>query len=519
MQAITCRIFNARLPKYFALMSIMATLAGPAGAAPASQTTTTSATTKPAPLEFVVTFSEAVQKTPYTGRVWVLCTTRARGEPRHGPEWFNPEPFASVEVKDWKPGEPLRIAADARAYPTSIAAWPAKRYRIQAVMDLAGDERRCPAAPGNGRSAVVSRKIDPQATGPIELKIQRAEPPLRFVDDERLKHVEIESKLLSNFYGRPVKMRAAVLFPKGFDPKVRTKYPTVYDIPGFGGDHRFIHWYRAQVPATEPPFVYVALDPTCSLGHHVFANSANNGPRGDALVEELIPYLEKTFPLIPDSSARFLTGHSSGGWSALWLQINYPDYFNGVWSLAPDPVDFRNFTNIDLYKPGASAYADSAGRPVFVARSGDTPTLRFMDFARMEDVLGPGGQIHSFEAVFSPRGPDGKPKPLFDRKSGAIDAEVAKAWQAYDINLVLRKRWKELGPKLQGKLHILCGAEDTFYLDGAVRLLAETLKELGSDAEVVLVPGKDHSTLPPSDEAMSRFSAMAERFKSTAPKQ
>lgn len=492
------------------LISFVPSFAAPTTQPAASQPTSS----QPAgPLKFLVSFDPTVQKSPFTGRVWIMTSTIQRRDPRFGPDWFFTEPFASVEVKDWKPDTPLEIADNAVAFPVPISEWPAKRFRIQAVMDLAGDGRRHPGAPGNAYSSVVNKRIDPKTSGTIDLRIRRVAPPAKLIEDERIKSVEIESKLLTRFFNKPTKIRAALCLPVGYDPKGPLRYPAVYDIPGFGGGPRQVLYYRGMPPKTDQPFVFIVPDPNCPLGHHVFADSANNGPWSQALVEELIPYLEKEFRLDPEPRARFLTGHSSGGWSSLWLMITHPDYFAGVWSSAPDPVDFRNFTGINLYASGENAFKDRENKARPIARMNNVPTLTVRDFAKMETAQGPGGQLGSFEAVFSPRGPDGQPQELFDRKTGVINPEVAKAWQAYDINLCLRKNWKQLAPKLAGKLHIIVGDKDNFYLDGAVVLLAQTLKELGSDAEVIIVPDKDHMTLPLAPESQSRYQQMADKYR------
>jgi S-formylglutathione hydrolase FrmB len=212
-----------------------------------------------------------------------------------------------------------------------------------------------------------------------------------------------------------------------------------------------------------------------------------------------------------------LTGHSSGGWSSLWLQVTYPDFFGGVWSTAPDPVDFRDFQRIDIYKPGANMFTDDAGKPRPLARIDGKPVLFFKPFSDMEAVMGHGGQLGSFEAVFSPRGPDGKPKLLWDRKTGNIDPGTAKSWEKYDIRLVVENNWGALGPKLAGKLHVYTGGADTFYLDGAVALLKDALARLGSDAVVEIFPGRDHATV--MDRALRQRIAreMAETVRKNTP--
>jgi hypothetical protein len=175
--------------------------------------------------------------------------------------------------------------------------------------------------------------------------------------------------------------------------------------------------------------------------------------------------------------------------------VRYPEVFGGVWSTAPDPLDFRDFQRINLYQAGVNAYRDEAGNRRPIARRGEQPFLWYDRFCRMDDVIGHGGQLGSFEAVFSPRGPDGKPRKLWDRATGTVDPETARAWEAYDIRLVLERNWPELAPKLKGKLHVYTGSLDTFYLEGAVVLLKEALARLGSDAEVEVIPGKDHGSV------------------------
>jgi hypothetical protein len=175
--------------------------------------------------------------------------------------------------------------------------------------------------------------------------------------------------------------------------------------------------------------------------------------------------------------------------------VTYPDVFGGTWSTSPDPVDFRNFQRIDIYAPDENVYRDREGKRRPIARMGTIPSLFYDRFSRMDDVIGWGGQLGSFEAVFSPVDHQGHPRKLWDRSTGAIDPAVAKAWESYDIRLILERTWPKLGPKLKGKLHVITGDLDTFYLEGAVKLLKESLARLGSDAVVEIIPNRDHSTV------------------------
>jgi hypothetical protein len=443
-------------------------------------------------------FTEAVRAEPYTGRVYVFFS-KQRGEPRFGPGWFNPELFVARDVTDWKPGEPLSFSSDGEgllAYPEDAAQLDPVGYRAQAVARFNPLERNVGTGPGNGYSDVVLLDSE-SADDPTLVTIDRVVPAREFRETRWTRLLEVRSSLLSGFHGREEFLRAAVMLPASYYDQPERRYPAIFIIPGFGGDH---FDGSSDAPVREEnesgvEFLRVLLDPSCPLGHHTFADSANNGPVGTALVTEFIPEFDRQFRSVAAPTARFLTGHSSGGWSSLWLQVAHPDAFGGTWSTAPDPVDFRDFQQIDLYRPGENMYVDRDGHERPIARAGNDVLLWYRGFARMEWVLGPGGQLHSFEAVFSPRGEDGRPRLVFDRQTGAIDTDVARMWEQYDIRLVLERGWPVLGPKLAGKLHIFTGDQDTFYLEGAVERLREALDNLGSDAVVEIHAGRDHRTL------------------------
>jgi hypothetical protein len=473
-----------------------------------------------APLEFHLTFDAKAKATPFTGRVHVLLSKGKRTEPPDGPSWFRPEPVFALDVRNWKPGETLVVGKNALAYPTPLDKLEKRSYWVMAVMDLDEGYRSFGAAPGNVFSQAQSIELDPAATGPVKLVLDQVVKERPFKETDRVKLVEIESKLLSEFNRRPTKMRAAVVLPKSYFEQTNHRYPVVYEIPGFGGDHRMALGMasksndRTEVAGVE--MIHVVLDPGCRNGHHVFADSENNGPCGKALTEELIPAIETKYRAVGKPGGRFVTGHSSGGWSSLWLQVAYPEFFGGVWSTAPDPVDFRDFQRINVYKPGTNMFTDDEGKPRPLARAGGKPVLFYKPFSDMEDMIGHGGQLPSFEAVFSPRGDDGQPRKLWDRKTGKIDPETAKAWEKYDIHLVLERNWKTLAPKLAGKLHVYMGSEDTFYLDGATVLLKESLAKLGSDAKVEIFPGKDHGSLMDKSLRQRIAQEMAEASRKSA---
>jgi len=446
-------------------------------------------------VSFEVAYPEQVADgSPITARVYVmLASPEARGEPRLGPNWFQPQPFFAKDVRDWKPGEAIRIGDEADGFPTTLGKLAPGRYRAQAVVRLNLDTAKIGAGEGNLFGPIVDVEAPSRSGDPIALHVDQVVPPHELEETDRIKYAEFPSPILTAFHGRPIKHQAAVILPKR---PTTSKTPAVYTITGFGGDHHSARSF-VEVPALRlaEDMTRIILNADCGTGHHVFADSANNGPRGRALVEEFIPYLESKFNLISDPRARLLNGHSSGGWSSLWLQVSQPDVFGGTWSTSPDPVDFRDFQQIDLYAAGENMFRDREGGRRPIARRGTTPVLFYEDFSRMEDVIGLGGQLGSFEAVFSPKGEDGRPVKLWDRKTGEIDPKTAKDWEAYDIRLVLEREWPKLGPKLAGKLHVVTGSLDTFYLEGAVEKLKASLETLGSDADVEIIPGKDHSNI------------------------
>lgn len=445
---------------------------------------------------FTVKFARAVHSKPYTGRVYVIFS-KLRREPRQGPSWFRPEKFISLDVKNWKPGTPLTLdpAKNKRVlvYPKGERKLNVDGYRGQAVVRFNPFERNIGTGAGNGYSQVIEIKKDSQPATFVVDSLVKSRP---FSETKWVKLLKVKSKRLSKSYGHDVYVRASVRLPASYYDQPKRKYPTIYTIPGFGGTHRV----RGSGPVAEKnekgvEFLRVQLDPSAPRGHHVFADSANNGPVGESLIKELIPAFEKKFRAIPKPTARFLTGHSSGGWSSLWLQVAYPEFFGGTWSTAPDPVDFRDFQRINLYRKGENMYRTPDGKRRPLARHQGRILLWYDNFAWMEWVLGYGGQLHSFEAVFSPKGKDGTPLLIWDRDTGKVDGKVAKTWEKYDIRLILERNWKTLGPKLEGKLNVHMGTVDTFYLEGATVRLKKSLAGLKSDAVVEMHAGRTHMDL------------------------
>lgn len=470
--------------------------------------------------QFNVKLANQVRPEPFSGRVYIIFSQK-NIQPRFGPDWFTPELFIAKDVKNWKAGDTLTFSSGKRdgllAFPSAFESMDLAGYRAQAVARFNPHDREVGIGAGNGFSEVI--KVG-QTGETYELTISDVAPSKKYKDNDWSKELRVRSELLSKFHSREVFQEGAVLLPASYAKEPDRRYPVIYTIPGFSGEH---YAARIEQPIEETnsgnvEFIRVLLNPSCPLGHHVFADSANNGPYGRCLTEEFIPELDRRFRTIAEPSARFVTGHSSGGWSSLWLQITYPDFFGGVWSTAPDSVDFTDFNRVNLYKD-KNFYVDEKGEDRPIARVAGQVRLWLKSFASMEHTLGHGGQLHSFEAVFSDKGTDGLPQLIWNRDTGEIDHAVAKTWEKYDIRLILERNWKDLGPKLTGKVNVFMGSQDTFYLEGATINLKASLEKLGSTAVVEIHPGRDHSNLLAGDLRLRIRREMVESFLKNHPKE
>jgi len=457
---------------------------------------------------FELHLDEKVFEGPFSGALLVAFSER--DEPRaamHG--WIGAPPVMRFDVHEVAPGGELTLAADGAAahFPVDWSTVPHRSWRIQAVARRSRTGRMAGLDEGDVISAVAEAVYDPASDGVLALRLDTVVEPRPFLETERVRLFEFESPSLSAFHGFPYRMRAGVLVPVDYGEQ--ETYPVVYSVTGFGGTHEGIHGWERRVAGTFLDHCIVVVpDATNRWGHSVFCDSRSIGPWGQALVHELIPALEEEYGGAGPEH-RYVTGVSSGGWSSLWLQVAYPEEFAGCWSHVPDPIDFHDFQQIDLYDPlpdgsPRNMYVDEHGARRPLARRGDEVLVTYEDFVRREDVLNPGGQIRSFEATFSPPAEDGTPRRVFDVETGVIDHAAAQAWRDYDISNRLLSGWPELRARLAGKVHVYAGEVDTFYLEGAVerfRALAEKAGML-EDMEIVIVPGMAHALHEDGQRAM-----------------
>jgi hypothetical protein len=496
-----------------------------------------------------VSFPASLSQTPIDGRVLFLLSTNDSPEPRMQiDDTPRTQMVFGVTVDGLKPGEPVPITHTADGYPVRhIEDVPPGDYTVQAVLNVyqtfhradgvtvklapdRGEGQHWNLAPGNLYSTPRKVHIGPGAP-PIAVTLDKVIPPIPPEPDTKyIKHLRIQSALLTKFWGTPMYLSAIVLLPEGFDTHPNAHYPLMvfhghfptgfddfrttppdpdlkpdyserFHLAGYNRIQQQEAYaeYKKWISPGFPRVLVLQIQHANPFYDDSYAvNSANVGPYGDAIETELIPAVEKQFRGIGQGWARFLYGGSTGGWEAAAVQIFYPEHYNGAFIACPDPVDFHAYMTTDLYHQDNLFYLQGANKKV------DQPAMRdylghtlitVRDNIAYEAALGDHGrsgeQFDIWQAVYSPVGPDGYPKPIFDKQTGAIDHTTAAYWHDhYDLNAILQRDWNELGPKLQGKLHLYVGSDDTYFLNDAVYRMEDFLKTTGTPGHGVPYEGE-----------------------------
>jgi hypothetical protein len=492
--------------------------------------------TAPTKLRFAVSFAEKESQEPLDGRILLMISTDDSREPRFQiSDSVNTQQIFGIDVDGLKPGEEAVIDSSVFGYPMrNLSEVPVGEYHVQALLHIyetfhrsdghivklpmdRGEGQHWNRAPGNLYSTPKKINIDPAKDEIVRIALDKEIPPIPDPPETKyIKHVKIKSELLSEFWGRPMHLGAHVLLPEGFDEHPEARYPLVinhghfpYTFSGFREtppdpdlepvyserfhwegynktvqeyDHKFYKYWTA--PETPRMIIIVIQHANPYYDDSYAVNSANLGPYGDAITYELIPYIEEKFRGIAEGWSRFLYGGSTGGWEALGVQVLYPDEYNGCFAACPDPIDFRAYCLVNIYEH-KNAYYDEGkfkrtlrpGTRNYLGEVGST----LEDMNHRELVLGTnsrsGDQWDIWQAVYSPVGEDGYPKPIWDKLTGEIDHSVAEYWREnFDLRYILERDWKTLGPKLKGKIHIYCGDMDNYYLNNAVYLTEEFLE-------------------------------------------
>nr|WP_206741991.1 alpha/beta hydrolase-fold protein [Hyphomonas beringensis] len=486
---------------------------------------------------FKIDLSKKAVKEAQDGRVILVITPDGETEPRFQvKQSYDAPQIFGVTVDGMKPGSSVKIGSGTLGFPAiDMDDVPAGDYYVQAVLhkydtfNLSnGKTVKLPAArgagqnwrlePGNIISEPKKVSFDPNGKKVIDIKLDSVLPDIEEPEDTKyIRHFKMRSEKLSEFWGTDVFIRGHVLVPEGFDDHPEAEYPLVIfhgHFPAdFGGfrtsppdedlecvySERFdepcynrieqqeaYDFYKKWTSDDFPRMLIVEIDHSNPYYDDSYAvNSANIGPYGDAITYEFVPALEEEFRGLGEGWSRFVYGGSTGGWEALAVQVKYPDEYNGAFAACPDPIDFRQMmvTNIyeednAFYNEGTFGKVDKPGKRNYL---GHIPYTVEME-NRWELVLGDktrsGQQWDIWEAVYSPNGEDGYPQRIWDKRTGEIDPEVAEYWRDnYDLRYIMERDWQELGPKLQGKIHIYAGDMDNFYLNNAVYLMEDFLNK------------------------------------------
>ena len=518
----------------------------------------------PSRLRFAVSFPAARSAHPLDGRIILVVANNNEREPRFQNDVYDPRTQLSfgIDIAQLAPGAAAIIDDSAIGYPLErIGLIPPGEYWVQAVLHKYETFRRADGhtvklpmdrgegqhwnrAPGNLLSSPTRVRVDPRSDDVIRISLDAEIPPLpEPADTKYVKYVRIQSERLTKFWGRPMHLGAIVVLPECFDEHPDARYPLMVNHGHFTREFRGFPPDPAAPPGRRPvstqffrewtgpgfPRMIMLLiqhaNPYYDDSYAV--NSANVGPYGDAINEELIPYIEKRFRGIGQGYARGLFGGSTGGWEALASQIFYPDNYNGAWGACPDSVDFRQYEAINIYDEKNAFYINSDWKktphPNGRNHLGHLQATVEED-VRWEQVLGTktrsGEQWAAWEAVYSPVGADGYPAPIWDPVTGAIDHAVAAYWREhYDLRHILQRDWATLGPKVRGKIHIDIGDMDTWYLNNAVYLMEDFLEKATNPAADAVVEYGDRAVHCWSGHDQAYwFRSLEKRILETAPK-
>lgn len=475
---------------------------------------------------FTVKLDPKARTDPASGRLIIMLVKDGSKvppstEPLKGPFWDDPQPMYGIDVTSLAPGATVTVDSSATSFPAPLKDLPQGQYRAQARLDVARTNSEWKRDAGNVYSGIVKFTVDAQDKA-VEIVLDKVNTPRPPRNRAGVELFTMKSQLLSAFYGHDFTIKAGIVFPLSFDPT--RQYAAIYHSPGYGGDSSdaFRQERFAVVPGSAEETLakntfMIYIDPESPNGNTLHADSANNGPWAKSLITELIPALEARYKLIAKPEARLLRGHSSGGWSTLWLAFKYPETFGATWSTSPDPVDFRKFQVVDIYSQPNFYYAPGADpknpdSELGSYRMDGQKRMTIRQENMMEEVIGPANssaqQWDSWFATFGPKDDKGRPAALFDPSTGEINHAVAEQYRSYDIADLLRKNPDTYARLFVSNIHIQVGDADNFSLNEAVSLLAADVTRLLAERSmkqttgyIKILPGYDHGTLMGSPES------------------
>jgi S-formylglutathione hydrolase FrmB len=127
-----------------------------------------------------------------------------------------------------------------------------------------------------------------------------------------------------------------VLLPAGYDSAAASspRYPVLYFLHGLGENEQALFksggWDLVEDLRQQHKIGnFLIVTPEAKGSFYI--NSADGKVRySDFLVKEFMPFIESTYRIDPQPSARGISGISMGGYGALRLAFAYPDLFSSV---------------------------------------------------------------------------------------------------------------------------------------------------------------------------------------------
>src|SRR5205807_1186614 len=180
-------------------------------------------------------------------------------------------PFFGVDVTALAAGTPGVIDATTLGYPlASLKEIPAGDYYVQGLLNVYSELHRADGhtlwlhddqwegqqfnkSPGNLVSEVRKVHLDPGRPDTLRLELTRTLPPVELPPDTKwVKHIKIQSEILTAWWGRPMYLGATVLLPRGYETDTARRDPAgAHSLPGGAlphdpgavgaGAHRRIH--------------------------------------------------------------------------------------------------------------------------------------------------------------------------------------------------------------------------------------------------------------------------------------
>ena len=530
---------------------------------------------------------------PIDGRLLLLLSTDPAAEPRlQIAESVATQMVFGMDVDGVRAGQPIAFDTGSPGYPIwKLSDVPAGDYYVQVVLHRyetfhradghtvklpmdRGEGQHWNLAPGNLYS--TPQKVTIGGGAAVTVSLDKEIPPIPEAKDTKyIRHLKIQSALLTKFWGRPMFLSANVLVPEGFDQHPNARFPLMifedHFNQDFGGfrteppdpnlkpDHseRFhlegynriqqdeaYKFYQQWIAPQFPRFLVAQINHANPYYDDSYAvNSANLGPYGDAIENELIPAIEKQFRGIGQGWARFVYGGSTGGWEAMAVQLFYPDHYNGAFIACPDPVDFRAYTTVNIYDDKNAFVMQGPHTSAAAARHAELPGR---DARHSKEHESAGARRSGHTRAPANSSTSGRPSSVLqettDIRSRSSTRRLARSIirsrrtgrSTTICAAILQREWSTLGPKVQGKLHIYVGSADTYFLEqrgllprrlpeddqepvvrrrGAVRRARGALLERRSDAaERVLAPALQHDV--PAEDSRAHQADGASRRRS-----